>query len=230
MSSEQPNAPWIFVIDTEDYSGNFERELCAYITGRTGECGVGDDMAEFFDSEVGEPFENVVDEPDEDGGCLRPTAIWPTPGWFNNGFGGQYRADGDLTQALEDYRKVAAANRRDGLCSQYLKRWLEKPDDRAGLISAKWTEAKLKKGAAEEEAEAQKLEKATKLPKFPSYQSVAIFFDKKPTDEQIALMKERSEKFAVLPDKWRDGIRISKITGYRLIENKVKVKRKSKKV
>ena len=33
------------IIDTNSYSGNFEREMCAYVTGQYGECGVGKDLA-----------------------------------------------------------------------------------------------------------------------------------------------------------------------------------------
>ncbi|KKK83825.1 hypothetical protein LCGC14_2789530, partial [marine sediment metagenome] len=42
MSKEENKSDsWIFIIDTDSYAGNFEREMCAYITGRVGECGVG---------------------------------------------------------------------------------------------------------------------------------------------------------------------------------------------
>lgn len=30
---------YTFVIDTEQYAGNFEREICAFVTGRRGEYG-----------------------------------------------------------------------------------------------------------------------------------------------------------------------------------------------
>jgi len=39
---------FIFVIDTDTYAGNFERPMCAYMTGRVGECGVGEEFAEMF--------------------------------------------------------------------------------------------------------------------------------------------------------------------------------------
>jgi len=40
-----------FIIDTDQYAGNFEREMCAYLTGTVGECGVGDEFAELFSKE-----------------------------------------------------------------------------------------------------------------------------------------------------------------------------------
>lgn len=60
-----------FIIDTNEYSGNFERELCAHITGHIGECGVGD---EFIDDEIDGLFENVIGVDDD--GCNRPCKIF----------------------------------------------------------------------------------------------------------------------------------------------------------
>lgn len=77
---DQPNAPYLFVIGTADYAGNFERELCAYITGRIGECEIGAEMATLFETETGqEPFENVVEEVN-DHGCHRPATAYGPQG------------------------------------------------------------------------------------------------------------------------------------------------------
>jgi len=38
-----------FIIDTNEYAGNFEREMCAYCTGQIGDCGVGEEEAEKFE-------------------------------------------------------------------------------------------------------------------------------------------------------------------------------------
>ena len=137
MTNHIPNSPWLFVIDTADFAGNFERDLCAFITGRVGDCGVGDEMSKLFMSQVKKSdeylFANVTTEPD-DNGCHRPVTIY------------------------------------------------KNKDDK--------------------------------------YHSVAIFFDEKPTKWQIQLMKERSEQFANMPNKWKTGSnRISKILGFRLIKN-----------
>jgi hypothetical protein len=32
---------WLFIVDTDSYAGNFERCMCAYMTGQIGECEVG---------------------------------------------------------------------------------------------------------------------------------------------------------------------------------------------
>lgn len=112
---------FIFVVDTEQYSGNFERDLCGYITGTVGDCEVGDDMAAIFKEETGyvdeSPF-HVAQVPDEHG-CCRPCKIWPTPGWFNNGMGGHYQEGQDQeNQALEDrnkrYQEEAEKNPKAG--------------------------------------------------------------------------------------------------------------------
>jgi len=124
MSSEGPKSGFAFVIDTDSYAGNFEREMTAHITGVTGECEVGE---EYVDEDF--PFDgadNVMQVPD-DNGCCRPTTCW-------------------------------------------------------------------------------------KEPKTGHYNAVAIFFEKKPTPEQIDFMKSRAETFD-------DGAKI-KILGYRLIEFK----------
>lgn len=228
--SDKLNAPWLFVIDTEDYAGNFERELCAFITGRVGECGVGDDCAVLFRQQVkdmgDEPFINIIEEAD-DHGCHRPCAIYPTPGWFNDGMGGQYQI-GKEAEALIEYRKTAAAYYRDSIACTYWKEWQKDPAARARFIKAGWTEQALKKEVDESNAKAMEAEKTTKLAKYPSYQSVAISFQKKPTQAQIDLMKSRAEVFAKLPDKYNGkSPRISKIIGFRLVKNSVKRTAKS---
>jgi len=80
-------APYMFVIDTDSYAGNFEREMCAYVTGVVGECGVGDDVALIAVEELAEMAlwfdEHTVQMSDHDG-CHRPTSLWPSPDGGNN--------------------------------------------------------------------------------------------------------------------------------------------------
>lgn len=175
-------APYVFIIDTEQYSGNFEREMCAYITGKVGECGVGGKRKAEYQLEETEDFENVIQEAD-DRGCYRPCAIWPTPGWFNHGMGSVFPDDFDPALAKEDYvNKVR----------EYYSRY---PDS---------LEKELKK--AQEKP----------LQRYPAYLSVAIFFDKMPTQEQISIMKRRAAKFS--PARGEEDI---KVTGFRLINRQV---------
>lgn len=105
MSNDTANAqhPIMMVIHTNLYAGNFEREMCAYVTGSIGECGVGDEMLEVVLDELmetgltEEQAQEQIDEwaeltsqqPDENG-CERPCSIHPTPGRWNNGRGGHF--------------------------------------------------------------------------------------------------------------------------------------------
>lgn len=52
---------YLFIIDTNSYAGNFEREMCAYITGKTGECEVGHELAEIAEREIPEEIEQFED-------------------------------------------------------------------------------------------------------------------------------------------------------------------------
>jgi hypothetical protein len=99
---------WIFVIDTADYAGNFEREMCAFITGQVGECGVGEDAAEEARADLPKKVlnwfdQNVIERPD-DHGCHRPCSIWPTQGYFNDGLGNEYKEDANPESVKAQYK------------------------------------------------------------------------------------------------------------------------------
>lgn len=71
-----PKTGFAFIVDTDSYAGNFEREMTAHITGVIGECEVGE---EYVDEDY--PFEgadNVMQVAD-DNGCSRPTECWVEP-------------------------------------------------------------------------------------------------------------------------------------------------------
>ena len=74
---------YIFVIDTDSYAGNFEREMCAYVTGQTGECGVGEDYAKRAHNEIPQAqkteLESIVKSVMDDHGCYRPVSIHSNP-------------------------------------------------------------------------------------------------------------------------------------------------------
>ncbi len=77
MSTEPTYSCWIFVIKTNAYAGNFERPMCGFITGKTGDCEVGDEEAELFrKAHPGDDeFDDlVIDFPDEHG-CYRPVTV-----------------------------------------------------------------------------------------------------------------------------------------------------------
>jgi len=62
-----------FVIDTDSYAGNFEREMCAHVVGHYGDCEVGKEMVQ---EGIPEQFENVIQMSD-DHACYRPTTCFP---------------------------------------------------------------------------------------------------------------------------------------------------------
>ena len=88
MSTEALEAPYIVVVNTNMYAGNFERDLTAYCTGEVGECEVGDDKAELFREEVTSEqamwFEDALLQVADDRGTQRPCSMWDSKG--NSGY------------------------------------------------------------------------------------------------------------------------------------------------
>lgn len=76
---------YIFTIDTNSYAGNFERQMCAYVSGKVGECEVGYEEKCLFREEEGDLTydrmieEDVVRQKPDDHGCMRPVVILTTP-------------------------------------------------------------------------------------------------------------------------------------------------------
>lgn len=73
-----------FVIDTDKYAGNFERELCAYMTGFWDGETHGKFQADQFEEEFGieNPFEDYIHFAptcDDDVPIMAPQCIEPTP-------------------------------------------------------------------------------------------------------------------------------------------------------
>lgn len=160
MMSEES---WVFAIHTEQYAGNFERDMCADATGMVGECDVGssamyyaDEFPDIFDdieAEEANPFTKAVESRMDDHGCSRPCSIWPTAGWFNNGLGQEFKDEpGAEEKAREAHDKWCDEHNNPSLKGNFQKHY--------------------------------------------SYQSVAIFFSTRPTDEMIKTMMRRTTAFA----------------------------------
>lgn len=184
------------IIDTENYAGNFEREMCAYITGQTGDCGVGMNITEAFRDIAHLEWwkANIVQvkDPDSDFDVLRPVSIWPKLGWFNNGMGGHYPDEPEIYAKAQ--KECYEATR------QYFAPQLEKIDKR---LKEKDFEAE-KPSAWTEEAclrEKSRLEKTVNdskngpLSKFPAYLSVAIFVKEPPPDDVLKEFVQRAKYF-----------------------------------
>ncbi len=183
-------AAFAFVIDTESYAGNFEREFCAYITGIIGDCEVGDiEAARFKFAFPGEnPFEDIVAQVPDDNGTRRPVTIWPTPGWFNNGVGGEFREnDPNAHKAAQEH-----------YVSDCLKTSLERSyaaEAHNQKHKKKWEEMSKKK-----------------FEKHPAYRSVAIFFHESPSAELIYLMKKRATEYLTEKEINLTGFRLLKLS------------------
>lgn len=70
--TEPNDSCWGLVIKTDSYAGNFERELCAWLTGTIGECGVGKELIE---PDIEAMFEEIICQIPDDHGCYRPVSI-----------------------------------------------------------------------------------------------------------------------------------------------------------
>lgn len=60
-------------IETNKYAGNFEREMCAFLTGVIGECGVGDSEQAIYKEE--ESYEFEIRQVADEHGVERPVVI-----------------------------------------------------------------------------------------------------------------------------------------------------------
>lgn len=104
---------FIFIVDTEQYSGNFERAMCAYITGQLGECGAGNEYRILYNVDTNNKkrhwFDEVIDSFRDEHGCSRPVTAWETPGWYNRGNGEYFRneVDNDGKHKFPAYLSVA---------------------------------------------------------------------------------------------------------------------------
>jgi len=63
---------YALIIRTDSYAGNFERELCAHLTGCIGDCEVGE---EYKEEKISLLFEEIINNKSDDNGCFRPVSI-----------------------------------------------------------------------------------------------------------------------------------------------------------
>jgi len=60
------------LIKTDSYAGNFERQLCAHLTGHIGECEVG---KEYVNEKIYEEFEDCIEQKPDENGHFRPVDL-----------------------------------------------------------------------------------------------------------------------------------------------------------
>lgn len=100
---------YTLVVDTEQYSGNFERQMCAYLTGQVGECGVGQGFVEKYSQDIKnlEWWEKNIYQKADEYGCYRPVELYPTEGWLNNGMGKCFKQTEQDEKGYPAYLSVA---------------------------------------------------------------------------------------------------------------------------
>lgn len=106
---------WSFVVDTDAYAGNFERELCGYVTGcsEDGEDHHGAPYRDMFmaDYPEGHPFEDFLKkrltDPGDDGYGRTYQDLAPTPGWGNFGQGDHKKLEAFETAPHPAFQSVA---------------------------------------------------------------------------------------------------------------------------
>jgi hypothetical protein len=72
------DSPFVVVVHTDSYTGNFEREFCAYVTGVVGDCGKGQNLANEYREDEGKDyydFWDSLDQVPDDNGCCRPVSL-----------------------------------------------------------------------------------------------------------------------------------------------------------
>lgn len=95
---------YALVIDTDQYSGNFEREMASFCTGLYFPRG-----AEYVDKGSLNHDDwwarYAMDYPE--GEYEEPVAIWPTPGWSNSGMGAHKKLEEGEKMKYPAYQSVA---------------------------------------------------------------------------------------------------------------------------
>ena len=191
---------YLFVIDTDTYAGNFEREMCAYVIGQVGECEVGKDNSELAKQEIPDVvarLEELIESVPDEHGCHRPVSIFPTPGWFNHGMGGDFR-NGQEEEALAHYKEET-------------RKYYEK-------VPEKYVEHLRDKVCAESQQKIDQANARTSVQKYPSYMSVAIYFHTIPDKGLIEIMKQRARDIATRGTGLRGYEQTVGIEGFRFLE------------
>lgn len=185
--------PYYFIVDTDSYSGNFEKELCAYCTGSSR--WRGEEEAENFLQTYGEEFvDNFQEILDTfSSSCDDCVGIAPTPGYANNGCGIHYKI-GDLDAEKEAKEKAPLSYIRELEQVKKYTHWSKEVQEKEinRLI--------------------QKIEeiKNEPLKKYPAYQSVSIKFNELPLKDEINILCSRAKEYL--------GNNNIKFLGFRMIK------------
>jgi len=200
MDVTLPKRPtYILVVDTDRYSGNFERQLAGYATGICDlERHHGRDQAEDAEKEhpdmVAALRSKSLPVRHHDYGMVTNT-IRATPGRLNNGAGFHYTPGGP--EVAEDARaraKQSMIGFHDGAHAQVRRRLAENDFQPEG--PGAWTRKACERTLADAQAS---IERAGRFISWPAYESVAMFFHEPLTVGEMEFVRRRAEEFAASP-------------------------------
>ncbi len=226
-----------FVIDTENYAGNFERDMTAYICGIVGDCGVGGDEARIFYKEEGRSL-GMIDGMDKNLSDYEEADWKGIHSCMAEDFGNPFTF---ITQTSDDQGcfRPCAIHLTEGWFNNGLGECFKDGQEEEAILARirhcleeskklpfnKELIAMDKKYDIENKKREQRwlTRSEETMKKSLAYLSVAIFMSKEPTEEQIDLLKRRAYKFAEYSanKKAETGPRKRReitITGFRLIK------------
>lgn len=218
-STKSVSETFLLVIDTNQYSGNFERELCAYVTGQIGDCEVGEELADeakesmehlaWWDSHI----KQVEDEDHSE--VFRPCAIYENPDYFNDGYGGHYlkSISQEELDIIKD-RVINATIQRDAQSVEDVTKRLAEKNFTHG-----WTEETCKKYLNQVKSNQEAL-KSGPVRQHVAYMSVAIYMDELPPKDVLSEAKARAYEFFQNCYNYNAGAAVE-ITGFRLLKKSV---------
>lgn len=172
-----PSEQVMLVIDTNTYAGNFERELCAWLTAQDS-LGFAAALAERAREELPPELVQWCDENirrrEDNRGNARPVSIRPTPGWFTHHLdvARAYQDGHDPKKVRKDFERKAQ-KRADRMRGVY-----EDPEvgEREAEEFLQWH---LKEGPGQ----------------FPAFLSAEIYLADRPPKEFLPIWKERAHQF-----------------------------------
>lgn len=180
------------IVDTTHYAGNFERELCAWLTGQVGECGVGAEIAEEAAGALrhaGWWRDHVVQMAD-DHEVFRPVSLAATPGFFNHGMGGAFPDTEDShVPALAHYRNQVA---------DYYGPLIARTRSCVGTNG--WTAEAVERDVARSQAKIDEANALEQVRRYPSYQSVCIAVDAEPPEDVLEEVRDRLRLLLASPE------------------------------
>lgn len=213
MSVHDPRCPYLLIVDADQYSGNYERQLTGFCTGvDDGTHGEreGDDFREWL-AEHGKTvsWERISTTAADDNGYPRVATIWTTPGRLNNGLGFHYDAGSDDTEARQKYFESTVSYREPHIAE--MRRRLDEQDFDERLRWNKESCERTLAGYLKDIEDA----KTVELRPWPAYESVAIFLTERPAEADMAIFLERLRDFA--QDRMEFGKRTGKTLGIKRV-------------